>query len=76
MSFYIGKGGVLKAAAEVKTVTVRQAAGVQAVPKLKGIKVARFKAVKGPKTVPKIKASKACKWPAKTKFKPSRSARA
>lgn len=76
MSFYIGKGGMLKAAAEVKTVAVRQPVLVQVVPKRAGIKVASFKAVKGPKTVPKIKASKACKFPAKSKFKPSRNARA
>ncbi len=76
MSFYIGKGGVLKAATAAKIVSARPPALVQAVPKPKGIKVASFKAVKGPKTVPKIKASKACKFPAKSKFKPSRNARA
>ena len=76
MSFYIGKGGALKAVAEAKTVAVRQAAVAQAVPNRTGIKVASFKAVKGPKTVPKIKASKACTFPATSKFKPSRNARA
>jgi len=76
MSFYIGKDGVLKAATAEKTVSARPTALVQAVPKRVGIKVASFKAVKGPKTVPKIKASKAIKAPAKSKFKPSRNARA
>ena len=76
MSFYIGVDGSLKALRAERVIAVRKAAGVAAEPKLKEQKVAKFKAVKGPKTVPKVKASKACKSPAKSKFKPSKNARA
>lgn len=76
MSFYIGVDGSLKALRAERVVAVRKAAGVAAEPKLKAQKVAKFKAVKGPKTVPKVKAARARKAPEKTKYKPSKNARA
>lgn len=74
MSFYIGKDGVLKAVEEQKIELFRQFFCVQAAPTLKPIKLAKFKAVKSPKT--KTTFSKTCKWPAKSKFKPSKNPRA
>lgn len=74
MSFYIGKDGVLMAVEGQKTELFRQYFCVQPAPILKPIKIAKFKAPKGPKTNTTF--SKTCKWPAKSKFKPSKNPRA
>jgi hypothetical protein len=69
MSFCIGKDGELIALADQKTELFQKFFSTQNVPKIKPIKIAKFKESK---TGPKKTYSKTCKWPA---HKPSKNPR-
>ena len=59
MTIYIGPGGELKLAVQKRVLRAREPVLVEAAPKLKSTKVARFKAVKSaPKSKPRQDNSK------------------